>query len=252
MNKEDLEITELQQNEITIEALDNQREHDKKIKKPLLSHPHSMLIVAPKGAGKSTFIINCLIKKSLYRGYFDKIYIWSPTMALDEKFSDAIALPDEQMFEEYEEEDLLDILQQQADDIKENGKKKSKKILLIFDDMAQSVAFNQSKKNAMTKLFFNLRHYNASLWVASQRYSGAMPLNFRTNLSGMIMFDIPNQKELEKIIDENAGSVSKRQFKTIYEYCMDIPFNFMYLNFQVHKSKMFHKNFNMLKLKVRE
>jgi hypothetical protein len=250
MGKDEFEITELQQNEITIEALDNQSEHDKKIKKPLLSHPHSMLIVAPKGAGKSTFIINCLIKKSFYRGYFDKIYIWSPTMALDDKFSEAINLPEEQMFEEYDEEELRDILEKQADDIKEKGKKKSDKILMIFDDMAQSNAFNQSKKNAMTKLFFNLRHYNASLWVTSQRYSGAMPLNFRTNLSGMIMFNIPNQKELEKIIDENAGTVSKRQFKTIYDYCMDVPFNFMYLNFQVHQAKMFHKNFNMLKLKV--
>lgn len=173
-------------------------------------------------------------------------------MALDDKFSDAISLPDEQIFEDYEEEDLLDILQQQADDIKENGKKKSKKILLIFDDMAQSNAFNQSKKNAMTKLFFNLRHYNASLWVASQRYMGAMPLNFRTNLSGLVMFNIPNQKELDKIMTENAGSVNKRQFKTIYDYCMDEPFNFMYLNFQVHHDKMFHKNFNMLKLKIEE
>jgi len=246
------EIQEHEQKDMTIERLDNQGEHDSKINKPLLSHPHSMLIVAPKGAGKSTFIINCLIKKSFYKGYFDKIYIWSPTMKLDDKFNASIVLPDEQMFEEYEEEDLLEILEKQSKDIVENGKKNSEKILLIFDDMAQSIAFNQSKKNAMTKLFFNLRHYNASLLVASQRYAGAIPLNFRTNLSGLIMFNIPNQKELEKIISENAGTVNKNQFKTIYDYCMDKPFNFMFLNFQVHRDKMFHKNFNNLTIKYEE
>ena len=50
------EIQEHEQKDMTIERLDNQHEHDLKINKPLLSHPHSMLIVAPKGAGKSTFI----------------------------------------------------------------------------------------------------------------------------------------------------------------------------------------------------
>jgi|TARA_Y100000361_G_C11157172_1_gene344884 hypothetical protein len=248
----EFEIQEHQQNEMTIERLDNQHEHDVKINKPLLSHPHSMLIVAPKGAGKSTFIINCLIKKSFYKGYFDKVYIWSPTMKLDDKFNKAIVLPEDQIFEEYEEDDLLDILEEQSKDIIENGKKNSNKILLIFDDMAQSNAFNQSKKNAMTKLFFNLRHYNASLWVASQRYCGAMPLNFRTNLSGLIIFNIPNQKELDKIMSENAGTVNKRQFKTIFDYCMDKPFNFMFLNFQVHHNNMFHKNFNKLKINYDE
>jgi len=249
---DDFEIHEHQQDAITIERLDNQSEHDNKIKKPLLSHPHSLLIIAPKGGGKSTLIINCLIKKSFYKGYFDKIYIWSPTMKLDDKFNNAIKLPEDQIFEEFDQDDLLDILEEQQNDILENGKRKSKKILLIFDDMAQSNAFNQSKKNVMTKLFFNLRHYNASLWVASQRYMGAMPLNFRTNLSGLIIYNIPNQKELDTIMVENAGSVNKRQFKTIYDYCMDAPYNFMYLNFQGHHDNMFHKNFNKLRLKREE
>ncbi len=46
-------------------------------------------------------------------------------MKLDDKFNASIVLPPEQMFEEYEEDDLLDILEKQAKDIVENGKRNS-------------------------------------------------------------------------------------------------------------------------------
>jgi len=249
MDSLDVLIEETNNENLTIDAIDNQHKPDAKIQYPLLQHPHSLLIIAPKGGGKSTFIINCLVKKSFYRKYFDKIYIFSPTMAMDEKFSKMINLPEEQQFTEFDDNTLTNILDVQADTIRNEGKSASDRILFIFDDMAQSNAFNNSKKNSMTKLFFNLRHYNASLWVASQRYLNAMPLNFRTHLSGLILFNIPNQQEVSAIIKENSGSVSRDDFKTIYDYCMDKKFNFMFLNFQVHQSKMFNKNFNPLKLK---
>ena len=46
-------------------------------------HEWSMALVAPKGSGKTTTIINLL---RIYRGYYHKIYIFSPTIMSDSKW----------------------------------------------------------------------------------------------------------------------------------------------------------------------
>lgn len=50
----------------------------------LPQHEFSMLIVAPKGSGKTNFICNLLINQ--YKGYFHQIWICSPTIDNDEKW----------------------------------------------------------------------------------------------------------------------------------------------------------------------
>lgn len=56
-----------------------------KVKHPVLPwHEFSMLIVAPKGSGKTNFICNLLLKH--YKGYFHQIFVCSPTVENDEKW----------------------------------------------------------------------------------------------------------------------------------------------------------------------
>lgn len=50
----------------------------------LPKHEFSMLIVAPKGSGKTNFICNLLLKH--YKEYFHKILVCSPTVNNDEKW----------------------------------------------------------------------------------------------------------------------------------------------------------------------
>ena len=51
---------------------------------PILpKHEFTLGIIAPKGAGKTTLIVNLLY---WYRGYFQDIYIFSPTVKSDEKW----------------------------------------------------------------------------------------------------------------------------------------------------------------------
>lgn len=52
--------------------------------KVLPQHEFSMLIVAPKGSGKTNFLCNLLLKH--YKGYFHKALICSPTVNNDEKW----------------------------------------------------------------------------------------------------------------------------------------------------------------------
>ena len=43
----------------------------------LLKHEFTMGLIAPKGSGKTTILVNCL---EFYRGYFHSIIIFSPTV----------------------------------------------------------------------------------------------------------------------------------------------------------------------------
>lgn len=58
-----------------------------KVNEPLPQHPFTLGFISPKGAGKSTVIVNFLIKPEFYKGYYNNIYIFSPTIAADPKFA---------------------------------------------------------------------------------------------------------------------------------------------------------------------
>ena len=54
---------------------------------PLQKDNHNIwLIVGKKGSGKSTFVLNLLRKKEMYRRHFNNIYLVSPTAQRDDKF----------------------------------------------------------------------------------------------------------------------------------------------------------------------
>jgi hypothetical protein len=65
-------------------------EPKEKLKHPPVQHPFlpqhafSMLIVAPKGSGKTNFICNLILKQ--YKGYFHRIVVCSPTLENDNKW----------------------------------------------------------------------------------------------------------------------------------------------------------------------
>src|SRR6476469_4542272 len=52
--------------------------------KTLPQHPFAILIVAPKGSGKTNFLCNLIIKH--YKNYFHRILVSSPTINNDEKW----------------------------------------------------------------------------------------------------------------------------------------------------------------------
>lgn len=53
---------------------------------PLPQHQFSQLILAPRGSGKSTFLINLLLNPNFYKGYFHQIHVFTPTLFQDEKW----------------------------------------------------------------------------------------------------------------------------------------------------------------------
>ena len=68
----------------TIRAVDNQIQASNSL---IPRHPFSCSLIGPRGCSKTTVLINMLSNPSIYRGYFHKIVVMSPSIRLDPKWS---------------------------------------------------------------------------------------------------------------------------------------------------------------------
>jgi len=260
----------------------------------LPKHEFSMGFIAPKGSGKTTALINLI---DWYKGYFNKIIIFSPTVKNDEKWDwvkkrpllaenkvlknfirslrnknkvnvngqvvhteekhddleeyleDEFSpyIPDEHYLDHYDQDTLEDILTEQQtliDKLKKLGKTKhiADKILIIFDDLVGSSLFSNHKGNPFKKLNTNHRHYSISMLEVSQAYK-ELPKTVRTQLSCLIVFEIPNDKEVEVIYEENPMHLKRNDWMEMYDYATKGDHDFLYLNYQKPRAMRMMRNF---------
>jgi GTPase SAR1 family protein len=209
-------IIEEKENKIlATKAFDNQHKQYSDIPKDLPQPPFSLLLVGNKGSGKSNLILNLVYKskpKKLYRNFFDKVYVFSPTWKLDPKMA-RTKVPDDQIFEDTDSyrQIIEEIIGIQGDAIEEDGKENADHILMIFSDVAGCKNVFTQGKGIMNKLAFNLRHYKISLIIDTQSLR-QINSAFRNNLSAIILFSgITNRLELQKIYDEYLGQFNKQE-----------------------------------------
>lgn len=65
--------------------LDNQKKSGQS-NSVIPQHQFSLLLLAPRGSGKTTTLLNLMMNPNFYKGFFNNIYIWSPTLRQDEKW----------------------------------------------------------------------------------------------------------------------------------------------------------------------
>ena len=106
---------------LTTASFDKQHRKYSEIHPDLVQPSFSLLLVGPKGSGKSNLILRLLYgnkkpKKSknthhkFYRHFFDKVYVFSPSWKLDPKMA-RCKIPEEQIFEEPEKSLSSSLLQ---------------------------------------------------------------------------------------------------------------------------------------------
>lgn len=256
-----MRIEETPNSVLTVRPFDNQLAPSSDLHPDLLQPPFTLLLVAPKGSGKSTTILRLIYgtrkcnkgkqqsntHHKFYRHFFDKVYVFSPTWELDPKTQRCRIPPDQIFDDENTYEDVLEeILEAQAEDIESDGKENADHILLIFSDLAGTKLFT-NRKGILNKIAFNHRHYKISSIIDTQSLRQINP-PFRENLSGIMLFaGINNRMELKKIYEEFLGRYSEKQAQEILNFVFkDSPYNMLYINFQ-QRGRMF-KNFNPLRI----
>jgi hypothetical protein len=71
-----------------------------------------------------------------------------------------------------------------------------------------------------------MRHFNISMIISTQYLKSVHPIA-RSQITHFICFATSQSQEVEKIKDECSGSIPRRQFQDIYQFCVDQPYNYM-------------------------
>ncbi len=219
------------------------------ISKELPKIPFSLLSCGARGSGKS--VVTCCLLEWLHC-YFDDIFIFSPTIELDNKYKlmfDKLGMDFEfgiNVFKDYNETVLTTILSKIKRANKGKNFKDKARVLFIYDDIISLLPKNCRRTN-FNKLILNNRHFNISLIINSQSLK-LFDSNFRKNCSQIILFRTDNVLELKNYYEEFSallGTTSREQkenFMKLYNYATADPHSFLYINSHNYPN-IFFKNF---------
>lgn len=157
-------------------------------------------------------------------------------------------IPEDCFLADYDESTLQEIMDEQMKVVKLLKKhKKSKhlanRILIIFDDLVGSSLFSGSRSNPFKKLNTTHRHYSCSMLMVSQGYK-EIPKTVRTNWSCLLIFEIPNDKEIEVIYEEFSMGLKRDNWMEVYNYAVSGDHDFFFMNYQKEKRLRMMKNFD--------
>jgi len=263
-----------------VEALDSQK--TSKIKTYPVDN-FVWYIVASRGSGKTTLVINALLK--LYLNQFNKIYWISPTSKLDVKTQilkeSEILTPNKPLIRlmnklarQKNKEILSDPNQMEIIDINEVELKMTDDDFIeeltpeLMSDIVEQQKFiieNYGKNYAdriliimddsidskiiTSKYFKDLilkgRHYNISNIIISQSYR-LLPKYIRTNANFISLFETGNRKEMEILYDELHNNLSKNDWQDMYKEITNIPYGFLSVNYNNQKGYRFIQNLDKI------
>ena len=225
----------------TVEPIDIPQYKYKNSKYEILPKlPARMIAVASSTGGKSVLIQNLILK--IYRGSFERIYIFSPSIHVDDTWtavkkyiSDVMKVDAEKeqiYYEEYDPVALKKIIETQhkvIDFQKKNKQKELFSVLIVVDDFADDPKFVRYS-NILHGLFTRGRHNAISCILSTQKYNVLAPI-IRLNASALFIFRLKNMNEVNSFLEENSALVDKKALYDMYQQAVnDAPYSFLYIN----------------------
>jgi len=200
--------------------------------------PTRSLILAPSNSGKTVLITNLIL--DIYRNCFSRIYIFSPSIKVDDAWKPVIdyctnVLKQEETrdekfyFDSYEPEEFDKIIKTQhkvVQFMKERKMKHLHQIAIFIDDMLDNVRL--MRHSNLDVLFLRGRHLQISTFVSIQKYKGVSSV-VRLNVSDLYVFKLRNQADLDAFLEETSAILDKKQMEKIYRLAVNEPYGFLYV-----------------------
>jgi hypothetical protein len=189
--------------------------------------PHFTIIAGRKGSGKTALTIKLL--QSTWRGVYDSIIIISPTFALQPCWG-AISPEGVTVHLSFSIEVISQLMEQQTAD-------RSRKVLLVLDDLGEDVHRCQGAKATFHKLIANSRHLNISIVWLCQKLTQC-PTYGRTNCDLFIMFASLSTREREALYNEVAVH-PRKEFNLMMSTATSAPYSTFSASFQDGSMKFY-------------
>jgi hypothetical protein len=213
--------------------------------------PMRGLLYSPSGNGKTVLLVDMILR--LYRGAFERIYVFSPSVHIDSTWvpvkdyieNDLKIDGDKEpfFFDKWEPEVLNEIVETQKRVIEESKKQKIKQlfgILVIIDDWADSPQVVHSNSGAasggsmLNTLFIRGRHMMISTIVSSQKLR-LLSTTMRVNAQFMLVWRLRNRLELQSLLEEISAVYDIKTLGKMYQMATDDPYSFWYVLFTARK-----------------
>jgi len=201
----------------------------------------SVIISGKSGSGKSTLLANYLTKSEFYDGWFDHIFLFSPTANGDD-IQRSLNIPKGHVFTDLEEvpEILEVILNSQQDKLDEASSAADvPQYCLIFDDVIGDVKFMNDVQ--FTRCFYQVRHVNCTTFICTQHFK-RVPRVCRLQANFIHFFE-GSVTEVETVAEEFAPPmVHPKAFKQLVVDATKEPYSFLTINMKVHSGIRFRRN----------
>ncbi len=200
--------------------------------------PMRAMICAPSGGGKTILLQNMIL--DIYRGCFERIYIFSPSIDIDhtwepvKKYIERELKPNDKehiYFDQYDPEALEHIIKTQhkvIEYMKEHKHTKLYGVLIVLDDWADSPEFTRQSK-LLHQLYIRGRHQQISTITSTQVYKAISPI-VRKNITDLFVFRLRNQADLDQIVEEVSAVHDKKTLYQLYRLATEQPYSFLYIN----------------------
>lgn len=188
-------------------------------------------------------------EKRVFNPDDDKLFTkpWQAAMRRFEQKEFDPKVPEENFIVDLDPSKLNQIIDQQQEWIdyiqsKGGDSHLANRTLIICDDIVGSGFISQRKDAPFTKLNVLLRHLNMSLIEISQAFK-ELPRTIRTQFSGCIILDVPNEQQLKSIYEEFPCHLSWKEWEKAYRHCVSDDYGFMFINNQKPKQHRIFKTF---------
>ena len=197
--------------------------------------PVRMVVVGKSQlSGKSTIILNMLLRPEFYGGQFEPedIYLISNNK-LDNKLrilADQLEVPGSNImrFSEDRLQSVYDHIEDMASEAVEEGMIPVRS-LVVIDDCAFAGDLKSKINGVMSQLACNGRHANISTIITAQKYSQLSTV-IRTNCTAAVLFG-NSQRELEAITEDMNFLPTKKEFVNVFRNATREKNSFMVVDY---------------------
>ena len=196
----------------------------------------------PSGSGKSILLQQLIL--DVYRGCFERIYIWSPSIDIDHVWDPVKKYIKKELkvdtkkekcfFNTYNPTELSEVMDRQyriAEWQKNNGKHVFG-VLIVIDDMADEPKFTRQSQ-LLHQLYIRGRHSFISTITSVQKATTLHPL-IRSQATHTFTFRLRSMQDLDTWLSENSAVYDKKTLMKIYQTATNPRFGFLYMNLMAH------------------
>lgn len=204
--------------------------------------PFRAVFYGPSGSGKSILLQQLI--RDVYRGCFERIYIWSPSLDIDHvwdpvkkyirKELKVDTKKEKCLFSTYDPKELAEVMDRQfkiAEWQKNNGKHVFD-VLAIVNDFSDDPACTRNSK-LLHQLYIRGRHSFISTITSVQKATTLHPL-LRSQATHTFTFRLRSMPDLDTWLNENSAVYDKKTLLEIYKTATTPRFGFLYMNLMAH------------------